>query len=178
MWIINGGALADAVDGCAHVAPVPGRMERVDAGQSFGVIVDYAHTPDALEHVLSAAREMTSEGQVIVVVGCGGDRDPQKRPLMGELAAKLSDVAIITSDNPRSEDPQAIADAMLAGAEGQRSDLRCELDRRAAIRMACELAHSGDLVVIAGKGHETGQTIAGVTLAFDDRVVAREVLEA
>lgn len=177
MWIINGGTLDDAIAGCEAVAPVPGRMERVDAGQSFGVIVDYAHTPDALEHVLNAAREMAGDARVHVVVGCGGDRDPHKRPVMGALAAKLADVAIITTDNPRSEDPQAIADAMLAGARDAGGDVLCELDRRAAIAMACNGAQPGDVVIIAGKGHESGQTVAGVTTPFDDRVVAREVLE-
>ena len=176
MWVVNGGSLDDAAEGCRQVTPVPGRMERVDAGQPYGIIVDYAHTPDALEHVLTAAREMAGDNRVIVVVGCGGDRDPHKRPLMGAIAAKLADMAVITADNPRSEDPQAIADAMLEGARAQGGDVRCELDRRTAIAEACALAAPGDVVIIAGKGHESGQTAGGVTVPFDDRVVAREVV--
>jgi UDP-N-acetylmuramoyl-L-alanyl-D-glutamate--2,6-diaminopimelate ligase len=158
---------------------VPGRFERVDAGQPFAVLVDYAHTPDALGRVLAAARSLTtSGGRVWCVFGCGGDRDPAKRPLMGAAVAAGSDVAVLTSDNPRSEDPQAIADAVLPGLAGGPASASVELDRRAAIARALAGAQPGDVVVIAGKGHETGQTAGGRTVPFDDRVVAREELGA
>jgi UDP-N-acetylmuramoyl-L-alanyl-D-glutamate--2,6-diaminopimelate ligase len=151
---------------------VPGRLEPVDEGQPFTVLVDYAHKPEALANVLHTARDL-AEGRVLVVVGAGGDRDREKRPLMGRLAAELADVAVITSDNPRSEDPQAIVDEMLAGAG---RDVQVELDRRAAIERAVEQAGPGDVVVIAGKGHEPGQEIGGEVLPFDDREVARDAL--
>jgi UDP-N-acetylmuramoyl-L-alanyl-D-glutamate--2,6-diaminopimelate ligase len=154
---------------------VPGRLERVDAGQDFAVIVDYAHTPDALVRVLTAARRLASTA-VVVVFGCGGDRDRAKRPLMGAAAQTFADRAFLTSDNPRSEDPAAIAEDVLAGVT-DRSALVVELDRRLAIRAAIDGARPGDVVVIAGKGHETGQTASGVTVPFDDRVVARQELE-
>ncbi|HZP30811.1 MAG TPA: UDP-N-acetylmuramoyl-L-alanyl-D-glutamate--2,6-diaminopimelate ligase [Acidimicrobiia bacterium] len=157
---------------------VPGRLERVDAGQPFTVLVDYAHTPAALESVLAAARELADGHRVLVVFGCGGDRDAAKRPLMGRAAARGADVVVITSDNPRSEDPARIAAAALEGVTAAGGDAVVELDRRAAIRHAVAAAEPGDVVVIAGKGHETGQTAAALTLPFDDRVVAREELEA
>src|SRR5262249_45490869 len=154
---------------------VPGRFERVDVGQPFTVLVDYAHTPDALTRVLAAARALTSDdGRLLCVFGCGGDRDPGKRPLMGAAVAAGADLAILTSDNPRSEDPQAIGDAVLAGLTG--ADARVQLDRRAAIADALAVARPGDVVVVAGKGHETGQTAGGRTVPFDDRVVTREEL--
>jgi UDP-N-acetylmuramoyl-L-alanyl-D-glutamate--2,6-diaminopimelate ligase len=158
---------------------VPGRFERVDAGQSFGVLVDYAHTPDSLENVLRSVRELTG-GRVICVFGAGGDRDRGKRPLMGEAAARLADVAIVTSDNPRSESPEAIVAEIVAGiGEGRAGGVRVEIDRRAAIELAVGLAREGDVVVIAGKGHEQGQELAGgMKVPFDDRAVAREALEA
>jgi len=151
---------------------VPGRFERVDEGQPFEVVVDYSHKPGALENVLRTARELAT-GRVLCVFGCGGDRDREKRPLMGRIAADLADVAIVTSDNPRSEDPLAIIAEIVAGAEGE---LEVEPDRRAAIARAVELARPGDVVVLAGKGHEQGQQFADVTLPFDDREVARELL--
>jgi UDP-N-acetylmuramoyl-L-alanyl-D-glutamate--2,6-diaminopimelate ligase len=153
-------------------------MERVDLGTGFTVLVDYAHTPDALESVLGAARALVApDGHLVVVFGCGGDRDRAKRPVMGEVATRLADTAILTSDNPRSEDPAAIAQDVLRGFDaGCRP--RVELDRRLAIRAAVRDARPGDVVVIAGKGHESGQTARGVTVPFDDRVVAREELEA
>jgi UDP-N-acetylmuramoyl-L-alanyl-D-glutamate--2,6-diaminopimelate ligase len=159
---------------------VPGRMERVEGpGRPFSVLVDYAHTPDALARVLDASRAMTrDDGHLIVVFGCGGDRDRSKRPAMGHVVASRAEVAVLTSDNPRSEDPAAIAADVLTGiADDDRRPI-VELDRRAAIRLALAAAKPGDVVVIAGKGHETGQTAGGVTTPFDDRVVAREELAA
>jgi UDP-N-acetylmuramoyl-L-alanyl-D-glutamate--2,6-diaminopimelate ligase len=167
---------AAVVDGLQAPVPVPGRLERVDAGQPFTVLVDYAHTPAALDSVLGAARELAGPGRVIVVFGCGGDRDAAKRPLMGKAAGRGADVVVLTSDNPRSEDPVAIANAAREGLDATKALAAVELDRRAAIRLALDEARAGDVVVIAGKGHETGQTAAGMTLPFDDRVVAREEL--
>jgi len=164
--------------GLASVSTVPGRLERVDAGQPFTVLVDYAHTPDALRAALDAARGLASERQVIVVFGCGGDRDHEKRPEMGHAAARGADRVIVTSDNPRSEDPAAIAAAVVAGARPGPATVSVELDRRAAIRDALDAARGGDVVVIAGKGHETTQQAGGRPRPFDDRVVAREELGA
>jgi UDP-N-acetylmuramoyl-L-alanyl-D-glutamate--2,6-diaminopimelate ligase len=161
--------------GLESVRGVPGRFESVEAGQPFHVIVDYAHKPGALENVLRAARELAGEGRVICVVGAGGDRDRGKRPVMGRLASGLADVAIVTSDNPRSEDPEAIAAEIVAGANG---NVEVELDRAAAIRHAVDVAQPGDVVVIAGKGAEQGQEFADRTVPFDDRDAAREALEA
>ncbi|MGZ4410001.1 MAG: Mur ligase family protein, partial [Gaiellaceae bacterium] len=158
--------------GLGAAVVVPGRMERVDAGQPFTVIVDYAHTPDALERLLSASRPLSGPGgRVVVVYGCGGDRDRAKRPLMGQVVSELADLSLVTSDNPRSEDPAAIAAEVVEGL-----DLEVELDRRRAIERALDLARPGDVVVIAGKGHEQGQEIGGRKLPFDDRQVAREAL--
>jgi UDP-N-acetylmuramoyl-L-alanyl-D-glutamate--2,6-diaminopimelate ligase len=156
--------------GIAAVNGVPGRFEPVDAGQPFTVLVDYAHTPDGLENVLHSAREITS-GRLICVFGCGGDRDRGKRPQMGRVARRLADVAIVTSDNPRSEEPEAIIAEIMDGVA-----MDAEPDRRAAIERAVALARTGDVVVIAGKGHEQGQQFADRTLPFDDRTVAREAL--
>jgi UDP-N-acetylmuramoyl-L-alanyl-D-glutamate--2,6-diaminopimelate ligase len=163
--------------GLAAPLTVPGRMERIEAGQPFVVLVDYAHTPDALEQVLLASRALTGPGgRVVVVYGCGGDRDRDKRPKMGSVAARGADLAFLTTDNPRSEAPAAIIDDVLRGVGA--STPTVEPDRRDAIRRALGSAHSGDVVVIAGKGHETGQTANDETIPFDDRVVAREELEA
>jgi UDP-N-acetylmuramoyl-L-alanyl-D-glutamate--2,6-diaminopimelate ligase len=164
------------VAGLAAPLTVPGRMERIDAGQPFTALVDYAHTPDALTRALAASREIAT-GRLLVVFGCGGDRDAAKRPLMGEAAGRGADVVIVTSDNPRSEDPQAIADAALAGVAQTGASATVELDRRAAIDTALRAAQPGDVVLVAGKGHESGQTSGGVTVPFDDRVVVREQLE-
>jgi UDP-N-acetylmuramoyl-L-alanyl-D-glutamate--2,6-diaminopimelate ligase len=158
--------------GVAAVRGVPGRFEAVEAGQPFTVLVDYAHTPDGLENVLTSAREITA-GRLICVFGCGGDRDRGKRPQMGGIARRLADVAIVTSDNPRSEDPEAIIAEITAGVA-----MTTEPDRRAAIEMAVGMAEPGDVVVIAGKGHEQGQQTGDVVLPFDDRDVAREALAA
>jgi UDP-N-acetylmuramoyl-L-alanyl-D-glutamate--2,6-diaminopimelate ligase len=156
---------------------VPGRFEPVDEGQSFAVLVDYAHTPDSLQNVLRAARPLTS-GRLWCVFGCGGDRDRGKRPLMGAIAAQLADRVIVTSDNPRSEDPEAIVHQILAGTDGV-AHVTAQVDRRAAIAMAVADAREGDVVVIAGKGHEQGQELAGGRkLPFDDVTVAREALRA
>jgi UDP-N-acetylmuramoyl-L-alanyl-D-glutamate--2,6-diaminopimelate ligase len=160
------------VRGLEALRGVPGRFESVVEGQPFEVIVDYSHKPEALESVLRTARELTS-GRVICVFGCGGDRDRGKRPLMGGIASELSDVAIVTSDNPRSEEPQAIIDEILAGVSG---DVEVEPDRAAAIELAISIAADGDVVLIAGKGHEQGQEFADRTIPFDDREVARDVL--
>ena len=152
---------------------VPGRLERIEAGQAFLVVVDYAHTPDALQRALAACREH-GRGRVLLVFGCGGDRDRAKRPLMGQAAAAGSDHAWVTNDNPRGEDPETIAAEILAGAPG--GALERELDRRVAIAAAVAAARPGDVVLIAGKGHETTQTIGERVMPFDDRDVAREEL--
>jgi UDP-N-acetylmuramoyl-L-alanyl-D-glutamate--2,6-diaminopimelate ligase len=174
-----GVAIDRAVAALATAEPVPGRMEPVDAGQAFGVLVDYAHTPDSLENVLRAARHLT-RGRLICAFGCGGDRDAAKRPLMGRAGAELADLAIVTSDNPRSEDPDAIIEQILGGIPAdRRGAVEIEPDRRAAIALAVARAARGDLVVIAGKGHEQGQELAGGRkVPFDDREVAREELAA
>jgi UDP-N-acetylmuramoyl-L-alanyl-D-glutamate--2,6-diaminopimelate ligase len=155
--------------GVDSLAGVPGRFETVEAGQPFPVIVDYAHTPDSLENVLRAAREL-APGRLIVVFGAGGDRDREKRPLMGSVAKALADRAIVTTDNPRSEDPEAIAAEVAAG------ELEIVVDRRAAIQVALREAGPGDVVVIAGKGADSAMEIGGALVPFDDRTVARELL--
>jgi UDP-N-acetylmuramoyl-L-alanyl-D-glutamate--2,6-diaminopimelate ligase len=174
------GLSAEAVvAGLEAARVVPGRLERVDAGQDFTLLVDYAHTPDALRHVLSAAAELRrgSGSRVLVVFGCGGDRDRAKRPLMGAVAEELADVVVVTTDNSRSEDPAAIVAEIRSGlAHPDRAVV--ELDRRTAIELATDAAQAGDVVVVAGKGHEQGQTAGGVTAPFDDRTVARESVEA
>ena len=156
---------------------VPGRMERVTVGQPFTVLVDYAHTPGALERLVAESRRLAGSNRVLVVFGCGGDRDPTKRAAMGSAAAD-ADLVVLTSDNPRSEEPAAIAAAAEVGLRERDASYVVELDRRQAIRHALGEARANDVVVIAGKGHETGQEIAGVVTPFDDRVVAREELEA
>jgi UDP-N-acetylmuramoyl-L-alanyl-D-glutamate--2,6-diaminopimelate ligase len=180
-----GGELDVLVHALARGVRVPGRFEPVEEGQDFAVIVDYAHTPDSLQNVLSSARELSASGEgaagrVVCVFGAGGDRDRGKRPLMGEIAARMADVAIVTSDNPRSEDPERIIAEILTGAEGvARASIRSIVDRAEAITQALELARGGDIVVIAGKGHEQGQELAGgVKIPFDDVSVAREALVA
>jgi len=163
----------DVAAGLATVTAPPGRFELVDAGQPFTVVVDYAHTPDALERVLDAGRELCS-GRLVVVLGAGGDRDASKRPAMGTAAGAGADVVVVTSDNPRSEDPSTIMAAVAGGCVGVTPIM--EIDRRAAIRAALVDRSPGDVVVIAGKGHETTQTIGDRVIPFDDRAVAREVL--
>jgi UDP-N-acetylmuramoyl-L-alanyl-D-glutamate--2,6-diaminopimelate ligase len=169
---------AEAVaSGIARGGGVPGRLERIEAGQDFAVIVDYAHKPDAVESALRSLRPLTT-GRLIVVLGAGGDRDPGKRPLMGEIAARLADVLVVTDDNPRSEDPAAIRSEILAGTTEAPAEVFEVGDRRQAIREALRRARSGDIVLVAGKGHETGQEVAAEVHPFDDRDVAREELRA
>jgi UDP-N-acetylmuramoyl-L-alanyl-D-glutamate--2,6-diaminopimelate ligase len=174
------GAPADGLAaGLAGAATAPGRFQPVDAGQPFSVFVDYSHKPDALEQVLLAARELAS-GRLIVVFGAGGDRDRGKRPLMGEIAARLADVALVTSDNPRSEPPEAIIDEIMAGVPSSpHAVVERDADRRASIFRAVGMASPGDVIVIAGKGHEQGQEFAGGRKEpFDDAAVAREAIAA
>jgi UDP-N-acetylmuramoyl-L-alanyl-D-glutamate--2,6-diaminopimelate ligase len=166
-----------AAQGISAVGGVPGRVETVEVGQRFLVMVDYAHTPDGVANVLRAARPLAS-GRLIVVLGCGGDRDRAKRPLMGKVASTLADLTVITSDNPRSEDPLAIIGEIEPGAREGNGSYVVEPDRRAAIRLAVSEASPTDVVVIAGKGHETGQEFADRTMPFDDRVVAAEEIRA
>ena len=172
---------APVARGISGLAGVPGRLESVHAGQDFEVVVDYAHKPDAVEAAIGALRPLT-EGRVLVVIGAGGDRDTGKRPLMGEIAARLADLVVVTDDNPRTEDPASIRAAVLAGAEQVPSDRRAEVlevgERRAAIAHAVAQARPGDIVLIAGKGHETGQEVHGTVHPFDDREVALEALRA
>ena len=164
----------DVAAGLEALDGVPGRFEAVDEGQPFAVIVDYAHTPDSLGNVLATARDLT-DGRVLVVFGAGGDRDRGKRPLMGKVAVDLADVVVVTSDNPRGEEPLAIIQDVL---QGSGTEVEIDPDRRSAIARAVGLAEPGDVVVIAGKGHEQGQEIAGEKLPFDDRDVAREMLRS
>jgi UDP-N-acetylmuramoyl-L-alanyl-D-glutamate--2,6-diaminopimelate ligase len=169
---------AEIAPGLAATAAVAGRFESVDVGQPFRVVVDYAHTPDGLERVLEAAREVTPPpGRVLVVFGCGGDRDPTKRAPMGAVAARLADLAVVTSDNPRTEDPLVIIEAIRRGL-GTATAQRIEADRGAAIAAALKEARPGDLVLIAGKGHETTQIVGDTERPFDDRRVAARLLGA
>ncbi|MDQ1403017.1 MAG: UDP-N-acetylmuramoyl-L-alanyl-D-glutamate--2,6-diaminopimelate ligase [Actinomycetota bacterium] len=163
--------------GLDQVASIPGRVERLDQGQPFAVIIDYAHSPDGLEQLLGVARVLAGEHRVIALFGCGGDKDRGKRPLMGAVVDRLADVAVVTSDNPRSEDPETIIKAILGGMQG-RAELVVEADRRAAIAAAVAAARPGDVVVVAGKGHETGQEIGDTIVPFDDRDVTRDALVA
>ncbi|GAB6875894.1 UDP-N-acetylmuramoyl-L-alanyl-D-glutamate--2,6-diaminopimelate ligase [Thermaerobacter litoralis] len=165
--------------GLESLPAVPGRLERIDRGQPFAVIVDYAHTPDGLENVLKGVRELAGQGRVICVFGCGGDRDRGKRPQMGAISARLADYTVLTSDNPRSEDPEAILDDIEAGVrQVPGAAYERVTERAAAIRRALELARPGDVVLIAGKGHEDYQIFADRTIHFDDREVAAEALAA
>lgn len=177
----------DVIEGAlAELSAVPGRLESVESDLPFEVLVDYAHTPDALLQVLSCLRPLC-KGRMITVFGCGGDRDPGKRPKMGQIATSLSEIAIVTSDNPRTEDPKAIVDQILAGVEevallsdhdlfSGKSGLWVEIDRRLAIRKAIEIAQANDVIVIAGKGHEDYQIIGQIKYPFDDRTIAASAL--
>jgi UDP-N-acetylmuramoyl-L-alanyl-D-glutamate--2,6-diaminopimelate ligase len=162
--------------GVANLKAVPGRFEHVDEGQPFVVVVDYAHTDDALRNVISVARGLNPK-RVITLFGCGGDRDRAKRPLMGQAAAEASDFVVLTSDNPRSEDPLAIMNDALVGIRRFDVPHVVEPDRQAAISRAVKEAREGDIVILAGKGHETYQVLKDKTIDFDDRAVAREVLK-
>ncbi|MFB7613869.1 UDP-N-acetylmuramoyl-L-alanyl-D-glutamate--2,6-diaminopimelate ligase [Kitasatospora sp. NPDC056181] len=177
LLVTAGLPLEQAVAGIAAVPGVPGRLERVDAGQPYVAVVDYAHKPDALEAVLGSLREVT-KGRLHVVIGCGGDRDPHKRAPMGAIAARLADTALLTSDNPRSEDPLAILATMLTGAasvpESERGAVLVVPDRAEAIHLAVARAQAGDTVLVAGKGHELGQYVRDEIRPFDDREVLRE----
>jgi UDP-N-acetylmuramoyl-L-alanyl-D-glutamate--2,6-diaminopimelate ligase len=174
-------ALQTAVEGIAGLPGVPGRLEPVEEGQDFTVLVDYAHKPGAVEAVLGTLRPLTT-GALTIVLGCGGDRDQGKRPVMGEIAARRADVAVFTNDNPRTEDPWAVLTAMVGGVltvpENERAHVIVEPDRAAAIALAVARARRGDVVLVAGKGHEQGQYIAGQVLPFDDREVVRRALRA
>ena len=176
MALLGGLTPDDVQAGLDRVPGVRGRFEPVEAGQDFTVLVDYAHTPDSLEQVLDSARAICDR-ELIVVFGCGGDRDRSKRPLMGRAASNGADVAIVTSDNPRTEDPAAIIAEIKRGMRGS-AEVVEEVDRRAAIQHAVREARTGDVIVVAGKGHEQGQTFADETVPFDDVTVVREALEA
>jgi len=172
---------ADAISkGISSLTCVPGRFERVDCGQPFTVVVDYAHTDDALRNLTALARDFVAhaglKGKVITLFGCGGDRDRAKRPLMGEAAGKGSDFVVLTSDNPRSEDPLAIMNDALVGLQKSGTKYVTEPDRRKAIALAIGQAASGDIVLLAGKGHEKVQVVRGQSIPFDDVEVARETL--
>jgi UDP-N-acetylmuramoyl-L-alanyl-D-glutamate--2,6-diaminopimelate ligase len=169
-----GVSLDTIIRGVESLPGVPGRLEAIKEGQDFAVLVDYAHTPDSLENVLRAARDLT-EGRLITVFGCGGDRDRTKRPLMGAIAEKISDLVVVTSDNPRTEEPGRIIEEILAGLSSRKKCL-VDADRRHAIHTALHEARRGDTVVIAGKGHESYQIFANETIHFDDREVARDFL--
>ena len=166
---------AEVIETLVDVRPVPGRFEIVHS-HDVVVIVDYAHTPAGLEHLLRDVRSLAPSSRIITVFGCGGDRDHEKRPAMGSTAAELSDIVFVTSDNPRSEDPDGIIDAIMAGVAND-SNVHREIDRRRAISCALSEARTGDVVVVAGKGHETTQIIGDTVLEFDDRVVVRELMK-
>jgi UDP-N-acetylmuramoyl-L-alanyl-D-glutamate--2,6-diaminopimelate ligase len=169
----------EIAEGAASLDFVPGRFQSVDCGQNFAVVVDYAHTDDALRNIIAVAREFVHQGggRVITMFGCGGDRDRSKRPLMGQAAGSASDVVVLTSDNPRGEDPLAIIDQVLPGLSGTPATVIVEPDRRHAIGLAIAQAQPGDLVLLAGKGHEKTQTIGERVIPFDDVAIARQVLQ-
>jgi UDP-N-acetylmuramoyl-L-alanyl-D-glutamate--2,6-diaminopimelate ligase len=174
--IAQGLSVSQIAAGLKSAGNVPGRFESIACGQDFAVVVDYAHAPDALENVLKAARDLTG-GKLIIVFGCGGNRDRGKRPMMGRIACELADRCVITSDNPRKEDPDAIIREILAGIdESNNAKVAVEPDRHTAIQMALQMASPGDMVVVAGKGHEDYQIFADTTIHFDDREVVREIL--
>jgi UDP-N-acetylmuramoyl-L-alanyl-D-glutamate--2,6-diaminopimelate ligase len=162
--------------GITQLSAVPGRFERIEVGQPFLVVVDYAHTDDALRNLLITARELNPTGRIITLFGCGGDRDRTKRPLMGEVAGRGSEIVVLTSDNPRSEDPLLIINDVIVGVQRTKTKLFVEPDRQKAVEVALDEARSGDIVLLAGKGHETYQVLRDRTIEFDDRAVARRVL--
>jgi UDP-N-acetylmuramoyl-L-alanyl-D-glutamate--2,6-diaminopimelate ligase len=169
-------SISESLESLKNVRPIPGRLEKVSIASPGAAFVDYAHTPDAVATVLTVIKDANPE-KIITVIGCGGDRDSSKRPLMGKVAAQLSDIVIITDDNPRSEDPTAIRSAMMADTQDCSAEVLEIADRRTAIAKALSLANFGDVIAILGKGHETGQEIAGKVFPFDDRVVARQESE-
>jgi UDP-N-acetylmuramoyl-L-alanyl-D-glutamate--2,6-diaminopimelate ligase len=162
--------------GITQLSAVPGRFERIEMGQPFLVVVDYAHTDDALRNLLATAKDLNPEGRIITLFGCGGDRDRTKRPLMGEAAGRASEIVVLTSDNPRSEDPLLIINDVIVGVQRTKAKLFIEPDRQKAVELALDEARSGDIVLLAGKGHETYQVLRDRTIEFDDREVARAVL--
>jgi UDP-N-acetylmuramoyl-L-alanyl-D-glutamate--2,6-diaminopimelate ligase len=162
--------------GITQLSSVPGRFERIDAGQPFLVVVDYAHTDDALRNLLSTAKELHAGGRIITLFGCGGDRDRTKRPLMGEAAGRSSDIVVLTSDNPRSEDPLLIINDAIVGVQRTKAKFLVEPDRERAIEIALDQARPGDIVLLAGKGHETSQVLRDRSIDFDDRKMARRML--
>ena len=173
--------VSDAViaAGLTNAPAVPGRFEPIAEGQPFTVLVDYAHTPDGLAVALDAVRPLVGDRRIIVVFGAGGDRDQSKRPLMADAVARRADVAVVTTDNPRPEDPGAIISDVCSGIDpSSRASVVVEPDRRAAIALAVAMAQPGDVVLIAGRGHERTQSVAGTEIAFDDRDVARQILRA
>ncbi len=172
----SGIALPDALAALSEVTPPPGRMERLGGGFLPTVVVDYAHSPDALEKVLTALRPSVGEGALVCVFGCGGERDRGKRPQMGEVAGRLADRVVVTSDNPRGEDPQRIVDDIVPGLAGSKAAWSVVVDRAAAIDQAIAAARAGDVVVLAGKGHEDYQEVNGQRLPFSDRGVAEAAL--
>lgn len=177
--LLLGASPSEVVAGLESAAPVPGRFETIESDSPFTVVVDYAHTPDGLAQVLAAARELVAgSGCLRVVFGCGGDRDSAKRPMMGKVAAELADQVIVTSDNPRTEDPEAIIADILSGVPEGSGGVSTQPDRAAAIAQCLDRASDGDVVVVAGKGHETTQVVGDRVIPFDDRVVAREALAA
>jgi UDP-N-acetylmuramoyl-L-alanyl-D-glutamate--2,6-diaminopimelate ligase len=178
--VARGLSLDEVAQGAASLDYVPGRFQSVDCGQNFAVVVDYAHTDDALRNIIAVARAFVSRGggRVITMFGCGGDRDRTKRPLMGHAAGEGSDVVVLTSDNPRGEDPLAIIEQVLPGLNQTKATVLVEPDRRRALALAIAQARPGDLVLLAGKGHEKTQTIGGQMIPFDDVAIAREILLA
>jgi UDP-N-acetylmuramoyl-L-alanyl-D-glutamate--2,6-diaminopimelate ligase len=171
-----GMSIASSLESLKKVRPIPGRLEQVSIASPGTAIVDYAHTPDAVATVLTVIKD-ANPNRIITVIGCGGDRDSAKRPLMGKVAAQLSNIVIVTDDNPRSEDPAAIRSAMIAGTKGCRAEILEVADRRAAIAKALSLASSDDVIAVLGKGHESGQEVAGELIPFDDRDVVRQESE-
>jgi len=176
--IARGLTLDEAVRCAATIRSAPGRFEPVPNELGITVVVDYAHTDDALENVIGFARRLVGEGRVITMFGCGGDRDKTKRPKMGRVAARGSDLVVVTSDNPRSEDPMTIIEEILVGVRETEVECVVEVDRRVAIEVAIRAARAGDIVLLAGKGHEKTQTFAGGVVAFDDVAEAERVLLA
>lgn len=174
--LILGVTMADVKKGLESIVSVPGRVEMLETSTPYRMILDYSHSPDALENILKTVREFC-RGRLILVFGCGGDRDKGKRPIMGEIAGKLADYSILTSDNPRYEDPMTILDAIEKGIKPTGANYEIIENRREAIRQAMEMAVGGDIVVLAGKGHETYQEICGVKHPFDEKVIVQEILE-